>query len=305
MTLACARHDCAIPRRHKDGCSNDDCRGCLPALAAPGLRLCDLHTTRISLDALRSAELDHEIELVLATSGIAGERTTGTADHGTVLNERAVEVRREIRAILAAIVRRISEERGIHLPTNNLDAMGAYIATHNIWLAAHSVAADTSDELASLARRAFNAAYPSGARVFPVGPCVEDGCEGTIRVVLRAAESTIPSELVCDTDPHDQGCECGNCPPHRWPYSQTNWRRLGNKIKQRYLTPAEIAERWNMPLGSVYRHASLNRWRRSEDGRRPALYLEEDVRATLDTLATACLTGDLPKDNVTTVGRSS
>jgi len=284
----CARPGCAIPRRHQPGCDNDECRGCLPALAQDGLRLCPLHTTRIGLDALRCAELDHEIELVLASSGVAGTRISGTADHGTDLNPRAVELRTEIRHVLVAIARLVSEERGIHLPPDNLDAIAAYIATHHVWLAAHAgVAADTSGELSSLASRAFGVAYPSGARVFPVGPCVEDGCGGTIRVVLRAVDSTIPSELICDTDPHQDGCDCGNCPPHRWPYSQTNWRRLGNKIKQRYMTPGEIAEQWAMPLGSVYRHASTQRWRRSEDGRRPALYLAEDVRATLDSPTSA------------------
>lgn len=282
--LACARAGCAIPGRHRVEHPPDDaCRGCLPALAQDGLRLCPLHTTRIATDALRCAELDHEIELVLAAPDRPGERTSGTANHGTELNPRAVDMRAEIRHTLVAWARLIHEERGIGLPPDNLDAIAAYLATHHQWLSAHrDLAGDCSDELSSLQRRAWNVAYPSGARVFPVGPCVEDGCGGTIRVVLRAADSSIPSELVCDTDPHYDGCECGNCPPHRWPYSQTNWRRLGNKIKQRYLTPAEIAEQWSMPLGSVYRHASLNRWRRSEDGRRPALYLEEDVRATLD-----------------------
>ena len=273
--LACSTPRCAIPRRHKDGCSNDDCKGCLPAMAQDGLRLCRLHTTRISTDALRCAELDHEIEQVLTASGRGGERTSGTADHGTVLNERAVEVRVEIRHTLVAIARLISEERGIGLPPNNLDAIAAYVATHHVWLAAHNaVAGDTSDELSSLQRRAWNVAYPTGARVFDIGPCTITDCTGTIRAVIRDVDTGVLSELVCDADE-----------PHRWPYSQTAWRRLGNQVKQRYLSPAEIAEQWTMPLGTVYRHASTAGWRRTTDGRRPALYLAEDVRATLDKLA--------------------
>lgn len=277
--LACAVARCAIPRRHRDGCENEQCRGCLRALAAPGLRLCDLHTTRIATDALRCAELDHEIEQVLASYGRRDERTSGSATHGTVIDERAMAVRTEIRHTLASWCRLIAEERGIGLPPDHLDAIAAYVATHHEWLAAHPAAGDCSDELSGLQRRAWAVAYPTGARVFPVGPCPTTGCGATVRVVLRVIDSLLPSELVCDGT-HVEGCDCGRCPPHRWPY--TSWRNLGRKISQRYLTPAEIAEEWSMPIGTVRWYASRHRWRRAEDGRRPALYLAVDVRATLD-----------------------
>ena len=168
--LACIAPRCALPRRHAEGCTNDTCRGCLPALAQDGLRLCPLHTTRISTDALRIAELDHEIEEVLARSGRVGERTSGTADHGTVLNDRAVEVRTEIRHTLVAWCRLVAEERGIHLPPNHLDAMAAYLATHHVWLAAHKTANDSSDELSSLARRAYSAAHSRTPCSRPASP---------------------------------------------------------------------------------------------------------------------------------------
>jgi hypothetical protein len=283
MALACAAPRCAIPRRHQPGCDTDGCRGCLPALAQDGLRLCPLHTTRIATDALRCAELDHEIEQVLASSGQAGERTTGTADHGTVINERAVDTRRDIRAVLVSWCKLVTEERGHTRPPNNLDAIAAYLAANNKWLSAHPAAGDCSGELADLQRRAWSVAYPTGARIWTVGPCPAPGCDSTIKVVLRASDSVVPSELVCDADP-----------PHRWPYSQTAWRRLGHQINERYLSPAEVAERWTMPLGSVYRLASEYRWRRTQDGRRPALYLAEDVRATLDSRPAA-------KDHATSV----
>jgi len=216
LTLLCAAPRCAIPRRHRDGCDNDTCRGCLVALAAPGLRLCDLHTTRIGTDALRCAELDLEVEQVLAASDRPGERTTGTVDHGTNLNPRAVEIRTEIRHTLASWARLVSEERGIHLPPNHLDAIGAYLATHHIWLAAHPTAGDCSDELSSLQRRAWNVAYPTGARVFPVGPCPT--CGTTVKVVLRAVDSLLPSELVCEAEE-----------PHTWRADQ--WHALGRRMK--------------------------------------------------------------------------
>jgi hypothetical protein len=269
--LACASSRCAIPGRHKPDCDTDTCKGCLPALAQDGLRLCRLHTTRIATDAIRIAELDHEIELILTASGQAGERTTGSQDHGTQLNERAVEVRREIRATLPSMVKMICDDRGHTYPPNTLLTIAATIAANNVWLSAHTDAGQWSDELNSLQRRAWNAAYPTGARVWTVGPCAAPDCAGTISVVIRDADVGI-SELVCDQPQ-----------PHRWPYSQTAWRKLGNEINRRYMSPAEVAERWDIPLGTVYWHASRNKWRRTQDGRRPALYFADDVRATLDT----------------------
>lgn len=225
--LACARKDCAIPGRHKTEHQPDHvCRGCLPALAQDGLRLCPLHTSRIATDALRCAELDGEIQLVLAATDRPGERTSGTANHGTELNPRAVDMRAELRHTLVAWTRLIHEQRGIHLPPDNLDAIAAYLATHHVWLAAHrELAGDCSDELSSLQRRAWNVAYPSGARVFPVGPCPT--CQATVRVVLRTTDSLLPSELVCDGS-HDTGCTCSQCPPHKWGAHQ--WHALGRQM---------------------------------------------------------------------------
>jgi hypothetical protein len=269
--LACAAPRCALLRRHKDTCQQDECRGCLPALAQDGLRLCPLHTTRIATDAVRIAELDTEIEQVLGLAGRGGERTSTTTLHGIIPNEKAMETRTELRHTLASWCKLIGEERGHHLPPNTLLAMGAYIAANAEWLSASDYAGDCSDELNSLQRRAWNTAYPSGARVFDIGPCPASGCSSTIRVVLRAADSVVPSELVCD-----------NTPPHRWPYSQTAWRKLGAQINQRYLSASEIAEYWELSLSRVYAYAAEAHWARAQDGRRPALYLASDVRATLD-----------------------
>ena len=227
--LACIAHRCALPRRHAEGCTNDTCRGCLPALAQDGLRLCPLHTTRISTDALRIAELDHEIEEVLARSGRVGERTSGTADHGTVLNDRAVEVRTEIRHTLVAWCRLVAEERGIHLPPNHLDAMAAYLATHHVWLAAHKTANDSSDELSSLARRAYSAAYPNPPIVVRIGHCPKPDCPGELTALVRQQDSMLPSGITCSW--WDELKDKTDQEPHQW--SADQWHALGRQMARR------------------------------------------------------------------------
>jgi hypothetical protein len=52
----------------------------------------------------------------------------------------------------------------------------------------------------------------------------------------------------------------------------------------RTMTATEVAAAYRLPLGTVWRLASTDRWRRSEDGRRPVLYRAEDVGATMRRL---------------------
>lgn len=48
----------------------------------------------------------------------------------------------------------------------------------------------------------------------------------------------------------------------------------------RYLTASEVATLYRRPLGTIYRLASQDRWRRCDD-RRPVLYNAADVDASM------------------------
>ena len=134
--------------------------------------------------------------------------------------ERAADARSTIRAVLVSWCLLIGEERGHALPEDTLPAMGAYVAKNADWLAANEeYAGHAADELHDLVRMAHPIAYPTGARVFPVGPCVEPDCEGTIRAILRRVDSLLPSSLVCDVDE-----------AHAWPASE--WLTLGRKLRR-------------------------------------------------------------------------
>lgn len=237
----CTSPRCSARGYHWPDCQNGECNGCQPRLAADGLNLCGPHRDWLPQDATKAAELYVELTSVLAGSGHPGEKTSGTPERGAKLNPRAVEARHTIRAVLSSWCRLIAEERGIHPPKRRVvkllpmdfigpaplvwtvddtpAAMGAYLARHADWLAAHPAASEVSEELHDLVTLAHPIAYPTGARVFPVGPCLHHGCEGTIKAILRRVDSLLPSSLVCDVDD-----------THTWPADQ--WLTLGRRLKR-------------------------------------------------------------------------
>lgn len=217
----CISPRCKARGYHQRDCDDADCGGCLPRLAADGLRLCHFHTRRIADDSRRAAELHDELALRLTGAGLPGERTSGTPDHGADLDPRAVDARAAIRHTLVAWCRLIADERGIGLPADTVPALGAYVARHAEWLAATEYADEVSDELHGLVSDAYPIAYPSGARVFPIGDCPHDGCAGTIKAILRRVDSLLPSSLQCDADEE-----------HAWPADQ--WIALGRKLRPKH-----------------------------------------------------------------------
>jgi hypothetical protein len=60
----------------------------------------------------------------------------------------------------------------------------------------------------------------------------------------------------------------------------------------RTFTAAEVSAIYRIPLGTVYRLASTDGWRRTVDRRWPVLYNADDVDATM-TRRAANLTADL------------
>jgi hypothetical protein len=214
----CVSPYCKARGYHQPDCADADCGGCVPRLAADGLRLCHVHTRRIAEDAAKAAELHDELTLRLTGAGQAGQRMSGTPDHGTELDPRAVEARATIRHTLVSWCRLIAEERGHALPADTLTALAGYVAKHAEWLAATEYAGEVSDELHTLVSDAYPIAYPSGARVFAVGGCPHDGCTGTVKAILRRVDSLLPSALQCDADE-----------AHCYPADQ--WIALGRKLR--------------------------------------------------------------------------
>lgn len=274
MTLLCASPRCRIPGRHGEDCDREDCRGCLRARAADGLRLCWHDTERIGKDAVEVARLWYEIGLILAAGGSTGVPVRNPHP-GLVLNGQAADVRLEIRHVLASWCRLIAEERGVALPRDESQhTLGAYIRLHEQWLAASDYADEVADEFASLRSRAWATAYPDGVSVRLIGPCpqTEDGaaCPGNVKAHMRRADSLLPSKVVCDVNS-----------THEW--TAERWRVLGRSVGlvlSGYLSAEAIATASGRSITTVYRLASEHQWRRVPDGRR-VRYDAVDVRNTL------------------------
>lgn len=235
----CASPRCRLPGRHAEGCDQPTCRGCLPARAADGLRLCTVCARRIGENATRAAELYDDLALVLKAAG-RGERSSNKPGSGGPPRDAVVEQRATIRHVLVSWCRLVSEERGISLPGNDTGDLAAYLVRHAEWLAACDYADEVADELAGLASRAYGLAYPSGSRRIRVGPCPRcggvpgphgqaiqrlplgfigppnrSGC--LVAVVREQDQDKLPSEVACDL-----------VGEHKWDAIQ--WRQLDREV---------------------------------------------------------------------------
>lgn len=190
----CAVETCNIPNRHvDDDHDHSACRGCLPGLAADGLRLCTHHTHRLGPDLLILAARYRQLALTLAGAGQSGERTSGGNRNPNInLNLRAVAVRRDIEALLSRLARLITSQRGFGWPmdtattvverpygfigpmpaitrashTYRVPPLAKLCARSADWLAAHDRAGEYSAAISDLVGQAFRTAFPTGTRMF-------------------------------------------------------------------------------------------------------------------------------------------
>ncbi|MEU8371201.1 hypothetical protein [Micromonospora tulbaghiae] len=172
-TLCIADH-CGITGQHAEGCTDPtNCRGCLPRLAADGLRLCEVDVRRLAEDARTAAVLHEDLALTLIRRGRGGEKVAGSSSGAPVPDDEVMEARSAIRATLVALTRMIAEERGSHLPADAITELGEYVAHHAVWLAAHGAAGEHAGDLRDIASdpRTRRLAYPAGSDRMYIGDC--------------------------------------------------------------------------------------------------------------------------------------
>lgn len=231
--LLCASPRCKPPGRHGTECKADEktpCRGCLPARAADGLRLCWHCTNRIGRDAIEAATLWSELGLALVGGGVGDEIRQKNPGAGLNLKDKVVNHRTLIRHRLVSWTLLVTEERGFAVPDDNIRALGAFLAGQAEWLAAQDFAGEAVDEIAELVETGRSLRQPSGTRIIEIGPCprtvtAEDGeeatwrpCAGVVRALLRTEASLLPSAIQCDADDE-----------HTWASHQ--WRHLGKEMR--------------------------------------------------------------------------
>jgi hypothetical protein len=300
MSLFCINPDCARPAQHGETCkatTDKPCKGCQPGRATDGVLLCRHHLRHLHADAFRLAELYAECEHALGGGrGEGGERPSGTQP-GIELSENAARARRLIASTLRGTAAFVAIGRkmdlpwvwrvrvlpaGMHGPYNrrresNLGhaALANFIAAHADWIAAQPKAGSVSSRMEKVARLAYGAAYPSGARIIHIGPCPvevdDEPCPGKVRALISAADELLPSSIICD---HER--------THCW--RSDEWRALGKRLGRElsgYMTALEISIHYRRPVGTVYRMASERQWRRTADGLRPIRYDWRDVDQTM------------------------
>lgn len=290
MTVLCAAPGC-LPR----GADK-------PARALDGLLLCGHHTEHIGRDAARLAIAHAELGQALT-----GRASTGTAAIGGVtthpglnLDAAAAAARLDIRRLLVGTARCIAHRRGIQLPhvtqwayrplpagvhgpltavrvpvyDDRTTALAAVVQDNRVWLAGHPDAGVIADEYGYLRRRANGILYGERTRVVHIGRCpmmVTAGipCRGEVRALVRPTDELLPLAVSCED------------PDHSWPVEHL--ARLGRWIglkEGRWMSAAELAILYGLPVRRIHQLASLHQWQRTNDGHRPVLYSAHDARST-------------------------
>ncbi|WP_212764950.1 hypothetical protein [Streptomyces sp. I05A-00742] len=215
--------------------------------------------------------LYEELAHALTYSRRIVEKVSERGSPGIPLNTRALDVRDDIRTVLAGWAALVCEERRVGAPARETAALTAFLTRHAGWLATHTAAADLAEETGELVRSAWSVLSGHRDRSLPVGACVRPGCEGRLAARLGPRGPWGEAAVVCSADPR-----------HTW--SPEAWHTLGTgrtrPARGAGLTAQQISAHWHIASGTVYWLASTHHWGRRKEGRR-VLYDRDDVLATM------------------------
>ncbi|MDX2394165.1 MULTISPECIES: hypothetical protein [unclassified Streptomyces] len=275
---------------HGEGCRGGRADGRGRRRTVQGSRLCRSCRDHFEAGLAELAHLYEECGRVLGggAPGSLRERTTGGEHPGLPFNAAAADVRARMVSVLGSWSGLVAQQRGCPSPPRAAAALVAFLLRNADWLAAHSAAAEVTEEIARLVRAGRRAAFPDPTRTIRLGACPEPDCSGGLALAVRAGARSAGPAIVCDVDPG-----------HRW--TSERWSDLSRSMEparpagiaaraasgtaavapvptERWLTAADIARLWHAPTGTVYRLASEERWRRRNRAGR-TYYSETDVRA--------------------------
>lgn len=278
------------------GCVGHDCgtrrAGGRPAgRATGGHRLCAGCHRRLAEDIRRLPGLYRDCERVLGGASAKGlrERTSGGPLPGLPFNAAAAEARAAIMTVLGSWSGLVAQERRLRPPERGITALSVFLLRHTDWLAAHPAAAEATREVARLVVRADRVAHPDQSRRIGLGGCVVPGCAGLLSATVPGGAAGGHPAVNCDADPQHSWAG------HQW----TQLRRLMPRaataagagtatevapgeapaqgaVAERWLAATDIARLWDTPVGTVYRLASEQRWRRQHRSGR-TFYSEADA----------------------------
>ncbi|WP_222947005.1 hypothetical protein [Streptomyces sp. TRM49041] len=219
------------------------------------------------------SELTHSLTSSRPSRAVV-ERVRERGAPGIPLNTRAVEVRDEIRGVLASWAAVVREGRRVQAPTRNTVALLAFLGHHAGWLAGHEAAEDLVTETDELVKAAWSVLSGRTDRHMVIGPCVRPGCPGTLVAHLGSGTPSGRAAITCSAE---RG--------HTW--SPDLWHTLHETPSppragrgDAGLTAEDISTGWRIASGTVYWLANTHRWRRRKNGRR-VFYDRDDVLATM------------------------
>ncbi|MFI6037289.1 hypothetical protein ACIBBD_24560 [Streptomyces sp. NPDC051315] len=273
-------------------CEGAACRGTGEAagrrrdVAVAGTRLCSACARHLTGNLTRLPRLYDECGLLLGGSDGPRDRTSGGGSiPGLPFNTAAAEARSVIVGVLRSWAGLVVAERVVAAPRDTVAGVAEFLIRHAGWLAAHEAAGELSGEVARAVRRAGYVIDPSPGRGMRAGTCAVAGCTGGLTAVARVDRTDPPVEI-----------RCAAVPSHRW--SAQEWMTLSRGASAdrterpadpappsspvRWLSARDISLLWSIPSGSVYRHASEQRWRR-RTGKGRTFYHGEDVLRSLGT----------------------
>ena len=179
---ACVRG--CVTERHLNECPRDDCRGCLPRLAAIGLQVCGPCERRVS-DGLREIPALHDALLTPTKAGGRQGRITGSPEPPQPMRDEPRWEREAIRAMLVSWCLLMAEDYGMSLPADTVQAMAGHVHRQTIRLLAGEHADQLTHDVTLAVGDARRRAYPSRPDWAVIG---EHACGGLVRA--RASTGT-------------------------------------------------------------------------------------------------------------------
>jgi hypothetical protein len=150
----------------------------------------------------------------LAVTGTGGAPVTGSSSIPLPLNLAAAAARYTMDTTLQDWTRPHVAGQHLHRPTaTSTDILAPWLLRHLDWAYSRDWVADYATALRMIRHDALGVLYPAGTRRYPVGPCEQADCTGTITAIIRASDNLAPSALVCLT--------CG------WDLPASDWLAFG------------------------------------------------------------------------------
>ena len=198
-----------------------------PRLAADGLRLCLWHRDRLERHVAELPALYDACGAALTGRGGASSAgpVSGTTEPSWAVSDAPSAARTHIRVELTSWVR-IGLEEGpwTQAPRNTVPALASWVVSRTDWYAARPWADEIARTITDTWHEARTAAYPNPRSRVRLGPCPEDGCDGTLIATVRRADDLLPSTVDCTAPPADDDER------HTW--TADEWHALGRRISR-------------------------------------------------------------------------